>query len=295
MADKTQQTVAEYVDSIPKFRADDLQITSDQLQELLNTAPYRAFKRLDYQLVPEHLMDGVEKQDDVVTFGQELMYLFDNLAQQLGRLPTQKEYLEAGMPYTVAYWKEHQYTNPKINGYPYTKGVELGCKDRIARTYSSKIIELQLELILKELGFKVYTNPLLDTIAGVDIVAEDDSKRYYIHVTTSSRGVDQALKAVRKKEKRGKFLIGSSWVNYGRDFRNDLVICYDSRQYEDSPSTQWANNNPLLKKGFVEEFMALRKLGNKGELLSSNRNKLQDFADWAKAMLKVDIMEEVTA
>src|SRR5579875_156901 len=124
-----------------------------ELEQLLAQPKYKAFKRLDYSTVQPELMDGVQKMDSIVSFGQEAIDLFDNLCLDLKRLPTQKEYIDAGMPIYEAFWAEHQYTNPKINGYPWTKGVKLGVMDRMARTYSSKVVELHLELMLKELGF----------------------------------------------------------------------------------------------------------------------------------------------
>lgn len=268
---------------------DALAYSVQELESLLSKPEYKAFKRLDYSTLPEPLMDGVEKMDSIVSFGQEAIDLFDNLVADLKRLPTQKEYIDAGLPIYEAYWAENKYSSPKINGYPFTKGVKLGVMDRMARTYTSKVVELHLELLLKEMGYKVISHPLMDSIMGVDLVVEDDKKRYYIHITTSKHGQQGAERSVRSKEKRGNFSLGGTWVSYGRDFKGDCILCYESLTPLHDGSTKWINNNPVFNRDFLEEYMALRRLGNKGELLSSGQNKLQGFKEWAEATLKVNI------
>lgn len=275
--------------SLFKQKSHNLNLSVSQLEELLGRPDYKAYKRLDYSQVPEHLLDGVHKMDSVVSFGQEAIDLFDKLMTDLDRLPTQKEYIEAGLPIYQAFWAENQYTNQKINGYPFTKGVELGCKDRLARTYLSKVVELHLELLLKDLGFTVKTHPLLDSIMGVDLIVEDGVKRHYVHVTTSKHGISGAEKSVKLKEKRGNFTVGSVWVKYGRDFKGDCILCYESTTPLNDGSTKWINNIPLFNRDFLEQYFAMKRLGKSGELLSSNQSKLEDFKLWAKATLKVNI------
>lgn len=267
----------------------DLGLTCRELEKLLSKPQYKAVKRVDYKKLSPALMIGVKKVESIVSFGQEAIYLFDNLASELNRLPTMTEYIEAGMPIYQQYWNDNKETHPKINGFPFEKGVRIGVQDRLARTYTSKVVELHLELLLKELGYKVYSHPLIDNIMGVDLIVEDNKKRYYIHVTTSKRGQNGAEKSVRQKEKRGKFLIGETWVQYGRDFSGDCVLCYESLIPLRDNSTKWINNNPVFKKSYIFDYIEYRRIGNKGELLTSEQSKLQDFKDWAKTILKVDI------
>jgi hypothetical protein len=275
--------------SIFKQKTYNLKLTVHQLEELLAQPEYKAFKRLDYSQVQPELMDGVKKMDSVVSFGKEAIDLFDNLTAELKRLPTQKEYIEAGLPIYEAYWNENRLTNDKINGYPFTKGVKLGCMDRLARTYTSKVVELHLELLLKDMGFTVKTHPLLDSVMGVDMVVEDAKKRYYVHVTTSKYGIAGAEQSVRRKEKRGKFMVGSTWVSYGRDFTGDVILCYESTAPLHDGSTKWINNIPLFKREYLEEYFALKRLGKSGELLTSKQSKLEDFKLWAKVNLKMNL------
>jgi hypothetical protein len=275
--------------SIFKQQTFDLGLTVTQLEELLAQPQYKAFQRLDYSKVQPELMDGVKKMDSVVSFGQEAIDLFDKLTAELKRLPTQKEYIDAGLPIYEAFWNENRLTHDKINGYPFTKGVKLGCMDRLARTYISKVVELHLELLLKDMGFVVKTHPLLDSVMGVDMIVEDGKKRYYVHVTTSKHGVAGAEKSVMHKEKRGKFKIGSLWVQYARDFSGDCILCYESVTPLHDGSTKWINNIPLFNREYLQEYFAMRKLGSKGELLSAKGSKLDSFKLWAKGTLKMNI------
>jgi hypothetical protein len=275
--------------SIFKQKTYNLKLTVNQLEELLAQPEYKAFKRLDYSQVQPELMDGVKKMDSVVSFGKGAIDLFDNLTAELKRLPTQKEYIEAGLPIYEAFWNENRLTHEKINGYPFTKGVKLGCMDRLARTYTSKVVELHLELLLKDMGLTVKTHPLLDSVMGVDMVVEDDIKRYYVHVTTSKHGIAGAVKSVERKEKRGKFMVGSTWVSYGRDFTGDCILCYESTAPLNDGSTKWINNIPLFNREYLEEYFALKRLGKTGELLTSKQSKLEDFKLWAKVNLKMNL------
>ncbi|MCM3639709.1 hypothetical protein M4D68_00930 [Priestia aryabhattai] len=270
-----------------------LNYTLAELEELLAQPDYRAYTRLNYSNVPEPLLDGVRKMDNVVSFGQGIIDLFDNMVDRLGRLPSQKEYIDEGLPISQEFWEENQHTHNKINGYPWTKGVKLGVMDRLARTYTSKLVELHLEIMLKDLGYKVRTHALLDSVMGVDIVVEDDLKRYYVHVTTSKHGIAGAERSVRKKESRGNFLVKGEykdyWVKYGRDFKGDCVLCYESTTPLHNNSTKWINNNPVFNKEYIQEYFQLRKISNRGELLDSPECKLFDFKIWAKATLKTEI------
>lgn len=269
----------------------DLKLTAKELEDLLAKPEYKAYKRLDYENLKQNkpeLYDGVQKMDSVVSFGMDVINLFDTLMADLKRLPTQKEYIDAGLPICQRYWEENKYTHEKINGYPFTAGVKLGCMDRLARTYTSKLVELHLELTLKDLGYKVKTHPLVDAIMGVDMIVEDDKKRYFVHVTTSRFGQAGAEKTVKRKEKRGKFKVGSAWVRYGRDFEGDCILCYESTAPLNDGSTKWINGNPVFDRDYIQQYFASKRLSKAGELLNKP-SKLDQFRLWARGTLKVAI------
>lgn len=266
--------------------------TVRELENLLATAPYKTRTRLNYGAIARNnpkLKKEIDRMDRVATFGDKAINLFDNLSLHLGKIPSQREYIKAGLPIYREYWENNKYSDTKIDGYPWTVGIETGVIDRMSRAYTSKIVETHLELLLKELGFGVFTHPLVDSVLGVDLVVTDDRKRYYLHVTTSKNGQAGAEEAVKRKESRGKFKVNGAWVEYTRDFTGDIVICYESVTPLHDNSTKFINGNPVFNKDFVEYYFMCKRIGGKGELLSSTQSKLQDFNEWAKSTVKTDI------
>lgn len=265
--------------------------SSKQLEELLSESQYKVFKRVDYNGLPNDLREGVFKAEAVTSFGKEALGLFDNLCNDLGRLPTQKEFVDKGLPLYEAYWNKYQDSHKAINGHPFDKGAKLGCMNRLARNYISRVVETHLELLLKEMGFTVKSHPLIDSVMGVDLVIEDHMKRYYIHVTTSIHGRDRAEKSVMKKESRGSFTVKGKWVSFARDFSGDVILCYKSGSPDETDeSTKWINNLPLFKKEYIEEYFLMAQLSvRKGEGINAPHCKLEYFKAWAKANLKEEI------
>lgn len=266
--------------------------TAPTLEELLSTKKYKAVARLDYSKVPNHYMDGVRKMDNVRTFGVEITELFDKLFTEYGRLPTQREYIAAGMPICKAYWEDNRYSE-SINGYPFTKGVEMGITDRLARTYSSKVVEMHLELMLQDMGYKVLSHPVIDMVMGVDMIVQDEYARYYLHVTTSVRGHDAAEKNVMQKEKRGHLEVEGEKYRYYRNFKQDCIIVFETGRKLPYQSTKWVNGHPLFYREYVDHYMAAKRLGNKKELLTGNINRLDDFVQWVQSHGGQDIYAEM--
>ncbi|MFG3611430.1 hypothetical protein [Rummeliibacillus stabekisii] len=265
--------------------------TANNFESLLHRKEYKAPKRLVYGNLSAHLREGVYKMDSVVSFGQDSIELFDNLIEKLHRLPTPKEYISEGLVIMENYWKENRHTNKKIGGYPFNKGVKLGCADRLLRTYISFIVEIHLQLLLKEKGFKVCEHPLIDSIMGVDLIAENHKKRYYIHVTTSKRGEGGSIQSVKHKEKRGLFLFGGEWHNYSRDFSGDVVLHYPQKAV--GGMAKEVNNLILLEKEYLDFFFDLKDISSKhGEPLG-RPSKLLRFNEWTRAALNIDVMEEL--
>lgn len=261
-------------------------ITKRQLEDLLAQPEYKAFKRVNYATLTDELREGVLKAEAVTSFGTEVINQFDEFLLQQGRLPTQKEYVEQGLALYQKFWEDNKDTHRVINGYSFTKGVKLGCMNRLARTYNSKLVEIHLELMLSEMGFAVKSHPLLDAVMGVDMVIQDDLKRYYIHVTSSSKGKSFAEKSVKKKESRGKFLHRGKWVSYGRDFKRDTILCYSSFPIKGDNSTKWINNLPLFKEEYIREQLLCMELSvNQGERLEEGYSKLAYFKAWAENTL----------
>lgn len=266
--------------------------TVADLEGLLSKKEYQAPKRLQYSRLKGRLREGVFKMDGVVTWGPESITLFDDLLEKFERIPTATEYIQEGLVMMEAYWRANKYTHPKIEGYPFTKGVKLGCADRLLRTYLSKIVELHTKLLLKSMGFKVQEHPLLDAVMGVDLVVENHKKRYYLHITTAKTGESGAIRSVRRKENRGHFMVDGRWVNYTRDFTGDAVLFYP--QVPNTGIAKMINGMPVLTKDYLTFYFDLKDISGKhGEPLDASPSKLDKFCKWAEVHLGKDIKGEL--
>jgi hypothetical protein len=254
--------------------------TSTVIEELLAKTSYAPVARMDKTTLTAEQKAEVNEVEKVVSFGQEVISLFETMLHQLQTLPTQAQYVEAGLGYMVSYLQE----NKKY--IPITDTIKEACKLRLTRTYMSKVIELHLDCIIAEElpHMTAKTFSMMDSVMGVDIVLEDDKKRYYVHVTSNTPFAEKMLK---QKENRGGYKLGSTFISYSRDFTGDLILRYD---LSESESTQMVNGFPLFNPEFVAWRFKMAKLSsNVGEDIKIKYSKLDHFKDWAKTNLRLTI------
>lgn len=255
--------------------------TTNLIEETLQQASFSPVARVNRkELSPEQNRE-INTLENIVTFGQDSISLFDNLVYTMKGLPSQSQYVEAGLPLMIDWLAENR---PEII---ITDIVKEGLKLRMTRTYMSKVTEIHLDCIFKEYlsDMKVTTFPMLDSVMGVDLVVEDDTKRYYVHVTSNT---PFANKMLLQKENRGGMRMGKTFIEYSRDFSGDLILRYDT--HTESDTTMIVNGFPLFKPEFIEGrfFIASRQSGI-GEDLSVKYSKLQHFKDWARTNLNMKI------
>lgn len=259
----------------------DVKLTTKQIENLLSQEEYSPVDRMDKSLLTAEQRYEVSILENVTSFGLASITLFEDMVNERQSLPSQAEYVEAGMPLMVAHLQEHR---PDI---VITETAEQALTIRMTRTYMSKVIEMHLEAILKEYmpEMKVKTYALLDSVMGVDLVLEDDKKRYYVHVTSNT---PFAQKMLGQKEGRGGHRVGNTYIKYSRDFTGDLILRYDT--FNESDTTQMVNGFPLFKPDFiVERFFIAKRQSAIGESLSVSYSKLDHFTDWAKTYVGVEI------
>ncbi|MEC1647625.1 hypothetical protein [Bacillus halotolerans] len=181
-------------------------LTSKEIERLLAIEKYKPIERLDKSTLTADEKAQVREVEEVVSFGQDLIELFDWFIEAKGTLPTQKQYVNSGIN-KILTWFATNKPNLEIT----TVMVE-ACKTRLTRTYMCKVIELHFEACLREHAphLKIISHPLIDSIMGVDIVAEDDTKRYYIHITSNT---PMAKRMLKKKEKMGGYRVAMLSLN----------------------------------------------------------------------------------
>jgi len=257
-----------------------VQFTASMIEQLLTIDEYKPIARMDKRTLTPEQKQEVNALEDIVSFGQDAISLFDNLLHQKQTLPTQKEYVGEGIHIMIEWILENR---PEIT---ISETLIEACKLRLTRTYMSKVIELHLDCILQEQSeLKITTFPLLDSVMGVDIIAEDDKKRYYIHVTSNTPFAQRMLE---QKENRGGYRVGKAYIPYSRDFSGDIIFKYDV--HAESDSTQVINGFPLFKPEYVHWKLTLAKRSlTFGEDINKPYSKLQHFKDWARTYLNMNI------
>ncbi|KAA6454967.1 hypothetical protein [Bacillus atrophaeus] len=252
-----------------------------EIERLLALEEYKPIERLDKSTLDADEKAQVREVEQVVSFGQEIIELFDWFIEAHGTLPTQKQYVNSGVNKMLAWFSDNK---PDVE---VTTVMVEACKGRLTRTYMSKVIELHFEACLREFlpHLNIISHPLIDSVMGVDIVAEDDKKRYYIHITSNT---PMARRMLKEKESRGGYRVGSAFIKYTRDFTGDLMLMYDI--HAESETTQIINGFPLFRPEFIEWRLDIASRSiTAGEFLTAPYSKLKHFLHWAEHQVKLDI------
>lgn len=255
--------------------------TATDLENTLGKASHAPISRLNKTDLTPQQKQEVNALENITSFGQDSISLFDNQVYEMKGLPTQEQYCTAGVELMITWIKENR---PDILITPVLREA---CKLRLTRTYMSKCIELHLEAVIKEHlpHMTIKTYPLIDSVMGVDIILEDDKKRYYVHVTSNT---PFAQKMLLEKENRGGYRVGKTYVRYSRDFTGDIILRYDI--HTESDTTMIVNGFPLFKPEYIADRFYLAKMQSTiGEDIKLPYSKLQHFKDWAKTNLRLNM------
>lgn len=264
----------------PKFCWEHFErLTAERLERILEKEQYRTIPFWDRSTLSEEEKKQVSKFESITSFGGTIANLFEDMMNSLGYVPTQREYVMKGIEITQDWWFDNR-NNPKVKGLPFNTVVRKACAERLARTWVSNIVELHTRLLIKDTmpHLKVYTHDLLDLVAGVDLVVEDDVKRYYVHIF---KNTSWGMKAYQQKQKRGGLFKGNQFIRYQRDFNGDIALAYEWDTRTDHSTTKFINGIPLFKSEFIEwKFNIIKKLPTVGESLMTPQSKLDRLNDW---------------
>lgn len=255
-----------------------INMSATEIKELLSRPEYAAVPIVKQQLTPEEY-DRVRQYENINSFGTEVADLFEDLCDELGRIPTHKEYIDRAVELTEEWWvRETLKRNPYIRGLEFDGVIIQAVKNRQGRGYLSLVNEVHTVALLKEMypNAKIITNDMLDLVMGVDIVMEYKSKRFYFHVYKNSpwgrRAFDNKVHRGGLRDANGKF------VKYHRNFAGDISLVYD---ITDSDTTEFVNGIPLFTKQYLD--MVVRKglrMETLGERIDCCNSKLQKLNNW---------------
>lgn len=82
-----------------------MEFTSTQIEKLLGKAEYSPVARMDKNSLTREQKQEVSSVEQIVSFGQATINLFDALVTKLQTLPTQSQYVEEALPLMLA-WLE---------------------------------------------------------------------------------------------------------------------------------------------------------------------------------------------
>lgn len=219
------------------------------------------FEMKQYQWV------GYDEFEKLTSYG-DLANLFEELAEELGRVPTQTEYIKAGFERSKEYFqKKGEDRWLPIGTYPNGKKIWHNFKweeklmraiiQRLARSYPSHMVEYStiLTLLEKYPHYKIGASDYIDTIMAVDIVvaSEEHNKVAYLHVTSASGYSDKWLK--RKEDRKGIGIDKNGKKHYyKRNFKKGHVHLAFSRK-EETDSTEFINGIPIIKESHIESVV----------------------------------------
>lgn len=231
----------------------------NELETLLNGPEYKS------NIYPIHTHPNFERLND---YGS-IRTLFDDLTEELGRIPSQTEYVAAGtlraqkfftptVPGTTEVTKRWGKKNMYSGTFDWNDPeLQKAVNKRLSRTYPSFLVEYTTIVQLKTLypGYHIGTNDWLDTTAGIDIaVASPEHNRIvYIHVTSSSQ---QATDTYNNKKSRVGIAFDKNhkahW--YERNFnKGHIHLVFD--KFTDTATTRFVNGNPILKPEHIKHVI----------------------------------------
>lgn len=217
--------------------------------------------------------------------------LFDDLMKENdGIPPTQQEYVEAGLVRAKKFFDEKDshwiYKTRKYHQFVWDERLIKAVKNRLARTYPSFLIEIQVQLyLLNKYDVKLACNEYLDMNFGVDITVLKDKKLYYIHIAKNSRWSRDMIK---EKGNRKSYIMKNNkkhyWTrNWGS--AHHLLLFNDI----DSDRMQNVNGNILFADSYLDRYFD--DLFESGEYEEFNsKSEFHQFAMFLKknGLLKGD-------
>ena len=255
-------------------------LTVEALERRLAQPEYKVRGYWDKSQLSETEQKQVKAFESIHSFGADVANLFEILIERHGYVPSQEEFIKEGVSLTKEWFCDNAFKNPKLKGLPFNSVVQRAAEERLARTWISVVVELHTKLLIQETlpHLKVIQHDLLDLVMGVDLIVEDDKKRYFIHIF---KNTSWGMKAFKMKEKRGGLMKGKRFIKYKRDFTGDSILAYEWDSRTDHTSTKFINGIPLFKAEFIEwKFRMMKRTPSIGEDVNTKHGKMDQLNDW---------------
>lgn len=249
-----------------------INLTANEVERLLATDEYKTreykFSRFELDALGG-TSEGYHEARECNSI-TALADLFEDLIQELGTLPTQKQYVERGVEIAEKWWAKNKTSK-------WEAGMMFSFNYRLAQSYKSHVIEMHTQLKLQEMfpTAKVYSHDYLDYGLAVDIMMDYNGRRYSIHILKDSV---KSRNYYNQKEKRTGFYINGKWHKYKRDFTGHLKFEYDLKNKDKCKNI---NGIPLFKDEYISISILLAEIEGKGEEINGE-TQLDKFVSWLK-------------
>ncbi|MGB3160373.1 MAG: hypothetical protein WBA84_03905 [Carnobacterium sp.] len=280
--------------------------TTKEFKEMLEREEY---KSENYEL---HEYDGAFEM--LADYGN-IKTLFDDLVKELGEIPTQQEYVEAGVKRAKLFFtprKDFGKGNIKYRNIDDGRLLRVGkgltekthtfywndeelkkaVRKRLSRTYPSMLAEVSLIIAIKEVfpDFKVFANPVIDSVMGVDavVISKEADKTVYIHVTGKSYGSSDYLNQKAKRKGYAEDIKGKSHFYERKSLKGHIHLTFS--KFKDSVSTEIVNGNPIFKAEHIHNVLTVAL--EQEHIDSSKAEQLNELHNWLiKNEIKADKIE----
>ncbi len=151
-------------------------------------------------------------------------------------------------------------------------------ESRLARGYSSYLIEAQVQVFFKSLnGVKVRSSEYLDLKFGADLVVNFEDKLYYLHIAKNSASSKRMLK--EKKNRKAYILHEGKKYWWTRDWKDahHLLLFND---YESDRMVN-INGNLIFDEEWLKRYV-LKLFGKAKYDVMDETSELHQFLQWLK-------------
>lgn len=271
------------------------------IEEYKNMLEQEEYKAVNY---PVHSYGDMFEM--LMDYG-DITSLFDDLVDELGRVPSQQEYINAGIERAKLFFTPRKdFGNGNIKYGDITKGrtltvgkkqyqrshtfywheeeLQKAVKKRLSRTYPSLLVEVGVIIYMRELFPDLVTavSPEIDIILGVDAVAIDlkKDKAIYIHVTGASGGGTNFLNAKKNRWGYAKDANGKGHFYERKSNRGHIHIAYS--KFNEDATTQIINGNPVIKEEHLKNIIevAFQQTAVDSAIGLEGLAQLRDLHNW---------------
>ena len=213
-------------------------------------------KREEYKIVDKKLDEYYSEFEELYSYGFVGAYMFDDLKKELGRIPSQYEFVKEGLTRAEEFFLKspRQWLSKSRKNYYFNWDSKLinSVENRLSRSYFSFVLEEQVaEFVKARYGAKTTSNSLIDVVFGSDVTFVLDDKIYYIHITKNNRWSSELLTS---KGKKSVYVVDEKGQKryWKRDWKNGHhVLTYNNRS--ESRMTE-VNGNLLFEEAYLENW-----------------------------------------